>query len=122
MEGTIYTFVDDFGRLGKAEHYGGAQTEEVVTVDGATPTIQPEPNTIYNCGELASLTISNPPATGAWSVVFTSGSTATDCDFPDSLQWQNDTVPTINANKTYEIIVKDNRAVCGEFPVAGVSA
>lgn len=89
---------------------------------GAVVTITPVDNSFYNCGELTSLTISNPPATGAWSVVFTSGATATDCDFPDSLQWQNDTVPTISANQTYEIIVKDNRAVCGEFPVAGVSA
>lgn len=92
------------------------------TIATAITTITPLANSIYQCGTLTSLTITNPPATGAWSVVFTSGSTATDCDFPDSLQWQNDTVPTINANKTYEIIVKDNRGVCGEFPVAGVSA
>lgn len=122
MEGTIYTFVDNFGRLGKAEHYGGAQTEVVEPVTDTAATIQPEDDHIYQCGTLTSLTITDPPATGAWSVVFTSGATATDCDFPDSLQWQNDTVPTINANKTYEIIAKDNRVVCGEFPVAGVSA
>lgn len=96
-----------------------AETTE--TVADTAATIQPEDKHSYNCGELSSLTIDSPPATGAWSVVFTSGSTATDCDFPDSLQWQNDTVPTISANKTYEIIAKDNRVVCGEFPVAGVS-
>ena len=105
-----------------AEDVGASPAETVVTVSGSTPTITPAPNTIYNCGELTRLTISNPPATGAYSIVFTSGATATDCDFPDSLQWQNDTVPTINQNKTYEIIVTNNRAVCGEFPVAGVSA
>lgn len=98
-----------------------APAETVQTVSGATPTITPVANTIYDCGELTSLTISNPPATGSYSIVFTSGATATDCDFPDSLQWQNDTVPAINPNKTYEIIVTNNRAVCGEFPVAGVT-
>ena len=97
-----------------------AETTE--TVADTAATIQPEDKHNYSCGTLTNLTIDSPPATGAWSVVFTSGSTATDCDFPDSLQWQNDTVPTINANKTYEIIVKDNRVVCGEFPIAGVGA
>lgn len=95
------------------------EAEVTVIVDGATPTITPEDKHIYRCGELTSLTIDSPPSTGAWSVVFTSGSPATDCNFPDSLQWQNDTAPTINANKIYEIIVKDNRAVCREFSVAG---
>lgn len=60
---------------------GGGGAETVVEVSGTTPTIEPQANTIYQCGELTSLTISNPPATGAWSVVFTSGSTATTSKF-----------------------------------------
>ena len=93
--------------------------ETTVTVSETDAVILPGDKHNYNCGELVSLTITDPPETGAWSVVFTSGNTVTDCDFPDSLQWQNGTVPTINANKIYEIIVNDNRAVCREFPVAG---
>lgn len=101
---------------------GAAAIENVIIVAGTEASISPVSNTIYKCGELTSLTITDPPATGSYSIVFTSGATETDCDLPDSLQWQNDTVPTVNANKTYEIIVSDNRAVCGEFPVAAVSA
>ena len=59
------------------ENLGAAPAETIVTVSGSTPTIEPAANTIYNCGELTSLTISNPPATGAYSIVFTSGATAT---------------------------------------------
>ena len=53
-----------------AEDVGAAPAETVVEVSGTTPTITPAPNTIYKCGEVASLTISNPPATGAYSIVF----------------------------------------------------
>ena len=93
--------------------------DTTVTVSETDAVILPDDRYNYNCGELVSLTITNSPETGSWSVVFTSGSPATDCNFPDSLQWQNDTAPTINANKIYEIIVNDNRAVCREFPIAG---
>ena len=52
-----------------AEDVGAAPAETVVEVSGTTPTITPAPNTIYKCGEVASLTISNPTATGAYSVI-----------------------------------------------------
>jgi hypothetical protein len=116
MEGTIYTFVDEFGTLGKAEHYGGAQTEVVVPVTDTAATITPQENHIYNCGELTSLTITNPPATGAWSVVFTSGSTATTTTIPSTILGLEDFAA--EANTLYEINVLDNRAVVGSWAVS----
>ena len=81
----------------------------VVTISGATPTITPANNTIYNCGEVASLTITNPTATGAYSIVFTSGSTATETTFPAAILGLENFAA--EANTIYEINVSDNRAV-----------
>lgn len=86
------------------------------TPTGATPTITPADNTIYNCGELTSLTISNPPATGSYSIVFTSGSTATTTTIPSTILGLEDFAA--EANTLYEINVLDNRAVVGSWAVS----
>lgn len=82
---------------------------------GDTITITPEDNTIYACGELTSLTISNPPATGAYSIVFTSGATATTTTIPSTILGLEDFAA--EANTLYEINVLDNRAVVGSWAV-----
>lgn len=87
-----------------------------VDIPGTTPTIYPEANTIYNCGELTSLTISDPPATGAYSIVFTSGATATTTTIPTTILGLEDFAP--EANTLYEINVLDNRAVVGSWAVS----
>lgn len=87
-----------------------------VAVSGTTPIITPANNTIYNCGELTSLTISNPPATGAYSIVFTSGATATDLSIPQTLLMPDGF--TVDANTLYEINVLANRAVVGSWAVS----
>lgn len=92
-----------------ASDVGASPAETVVEVSGTTPTIEPQANTIYKCGELTSLTISNPPASGAYSIVFTSGSTATETTFPASILGLEDFAA--EANTIYEINVLDNRAV-----------
>lgn len=99
-----------------AEDVGAAEAETVVAVSGTTPTIIPANNTIYNCGELTSLTISNPPATGAYSIVFTSGATATDLSIPQTLLMPDGF--TVEANTIYEINVLANRAVVGSWAVS----
>lgn len=99
-----------------ASDVGAAAAETVVEVSGATPTITPAANTVYNCGELTSLTISNPPATGAWSVVFTSGSTATTTTIPSTILGLESFAA--EANTMYEINVLDNRAVVGSWEVS----
>ena len=60
-----------------ASDVGASPAETVVEVSGTTLTITPAANTIYKCGTLDSLTISNPPATGKYSIIFFSGATAT---------------------------------------------
>ena len=91
-----------------ATDVGAAAAETVVAVEGSTPTIEPAANTIYNCGELTSLTISNPPATGKYSIIFYSGATPTT------------TVGIANfaaeANKRYKIKVEDNYATYDSWP------
>ena len=87
-----------------------------VNVSGATPTITPVANTIYKCGTLDSLTVSNPPATGAYSIVFTSGSTATTTTIPATILGLESFAA--EANTLYEINVLDNRAVVGSWAVS----
>jgi hypothetical protein len=95
-----------------AEDVGAAPAETVVNVTGTTPTITPADNTIYDCGELASLTISNSPATGKYSIIFYSGATPTT------------TVGISNfaaeANKRYKITVEDNYATYDSWDWEGV--
>ena len=98
-----------------AEDVGAAEAETVVAVSGTTPTITPAANTIYNCGELTSLTIINPTATGAYSIVFTSGSTPTDLSIDPAIKMPDGF--SVEANRIYEINVLANRAVVGSWAV-----
>lgn len=104
-----------------AEDVGASPAETVTTVTGSTPTITPAPNTIYKCnglfhGTLASLTITNPPATGAYSIVFTSGAAATTTTIPATILGLESFAA--EANTLYEINVLDNRAVVGSWAVS----
>lgn len=92
-----------------------AQTQ-TRNISSSELTIEPQANTIYNCGEVASLTISNPPATGAYSIVFTSGSTATTTTIPATILGLEDFAA--ETNTIYEINVLDNRAVVGSWAVS----
>lgn len=96
--GAVYT------RLEKLE----AAATSTESVSGTTPTIAPEANTIYQCGELTSLTISNPPATGKYSIVFYSGSTPTTTVGIENF--------AAEANKRYKITVEDNYATYDSWP------
>lgn len=93
-----------------------AKAEKSVNISGSTPSITPEGNTTYKCGEVSSLTISNPPATGAYSIVFTSGSTATSTTIPSTILGLESFAA--EANTMYEINVLDNRAVVGSWAVS----
>ena len=91
-----------------ASDVGAAPAETVVTVSGTTPTIEPQANTIYQCGELASLTVSNPPATGKYSIIFYSGATPTTTVGIENF--------AAEANKRYKITVEDNYATYDSWP------
>ena len=105
-------------QLGELDTWLGDKEDQpiYVTVSGATPTITPVRNRIYNCGEVASLTISNPTATGAYSIVFTSGSTPTQTTFPATILGLEDFAA--ETNTIYEINVLNNRAVIGKWAVS----
>lgn len=99
-----------------AADVGAAEAETAVEVSGTTPTIEPQANTIYNCGEVASLTISNPPATGTYSITFTSGSTPTDLSLDPAIKMPDGF--SVEANKRYEINVLNRWAVAGSWAVS----
>lgn len=86
-----------------------------VNETGSAVSITPLDNHDYQCGELASLTITNPPATGTYSIVFTSGATATTTTIPSTILGLDNFAPA--ANTLYEINVLDNRAVVGSWAV-----
>ena len=88
----------------------------VTEVTGAAPTIRAAANTVYNCGTLTSLTVDTFPQTGAWSIVFTSGSTATTTSFPANILGLDSFAA--EANTMYEINVLDGRAVVGSWAVS----
>ena len=79
-------------------------------------TITPIDNTIYQCGELADITITNPPATGMYVIIFTSGSTPTITTFPSSIIGIEQF--SAEANTIYEINVLNNRALVGSWAVS----
>lgn len=79
-------------------------------IEGATVTIDVQPNHIYKCGELTSLNIQSVVDSAQIAeVIFTSGATATELSLPDTLAdvtgWQ---IP--QANKTYKIFFQSNTA------------
>lgn len=85
-------------------------------VVGASANITPASNTTYHCGELTQLTITDPPSTGAYSIIFTSGATPTTTIIPATILGLETFVAA--ANTIYEINVLDNRAVVGSWEVA----
>lgn len=87
----------------------------VVEIEETEAVIKPVNNTLYNCGELVSLTISDPPATGWYSIVFTSGSTATVIPTQLNILGLENFEPEVNT--LYEINVLDNRAKIGSWAV-----
>ena len=98
-----------------------------ISYNGSTRTITPEANTVYTCGEMTSLTISNPPATGDYAIKFTSGATPTTAVIPPkpAMRWQtDDNEPPQGfpaANTRYEINVSDTYVVLASWPVPGVT-
>ncbi len=82
----------------------------------AVATPAPAANTIYKCGEVTSLTISNPPANRAYSITFTSGSTPTDLSIDPAIKMPDGF--SVEANRIYEINVLDNRAAVGSWAVS----
>lgn len=77
---------------------------QVVTVTGSNPTITAEYNKRYVCGEVSTLTIT-PATQGCTDVLFTSGTTPTVLNLPQTVKMPS--WFTVEANKTYEISILD---------------
>ena len=87
----------------------GGEDLRTEVLSGTELTLKPEPGTLYRCGELRSLTLTDPPASGAWMLVFGSGETPTETAIPDSVLGLEDFAAASGA--VYEINVLDGRAL-----------
>ena len=85
----------------------GAGSSIVETVSGTTPVITGQPNTVYKCGEVSTISIT-PPAQGTIDVYFTSGSTATTLTLANGVKmpaWFS--TSALETNTIYEIMITD---------------
>ena len=67
----------------------------ITTITETTAAITPDNNTEYRCGEVTSVTITLPedmPDDYAAYIVFTSGTTAAEAVYPDTIEWSGDDV------------------------------
>ena len=85
------------------------------TVTGATPTQEISSNKFYKFEEVTSLTITLAAETSnvynEYLFQFTSGTTPTVLNLPETVKWIGDN--TIEANKTYIVSIVSNLAVLG---------
>lgn len=96
------------------------ESVEEVNITGTSASITPVANTIYNCGELTSLTVNNPPTTGLYVIRFTSGSvqTAINGSSFKSIKGLEFIDNGVDLNTRYEIIVCDNFGVFTKWSLA----
>ena len=83
---------------------GATGESSSITVTGTEPTINAVSNARYICGELSSLTFT-PCSSGLCEVVFSSGTTPTVLNLPQTVvlpEWFE-----VEANRTYEISILD---------------
>lgn len=93
-----------------------AKETKRVVVSGTAATICPEEDTIYLCGNLDSLTITDPPAVGAWMIVFSSGATATVLTAPQSLRFPASFL--VSSNTRYELHGLDGYVLAAGWAVS----
>ena len=99
-----------------------AVTNPVVqSVTGSTPEITAEDNHVYSCGEITSLTITDSAQNISFKVDFTSGSTATVINTPSGYKAPGGDL-TAEANKEYELDVRNGKAVLTAFEAVSAGA
>ena len=98
-----------------------AVTSPVVqSVTGTEATITAEDNHVYSCGEITSLTITDSAQNISFKVDFTSGSTATVINTPSGYKAPGGDL-TAEANKEYELDVRNGKAVLTAFEAVSAS-
>ena len=106
-------FWDEFGQPIDLSAYEEKPTTS--TQAGSSVTIaSAADNTIYECGELSSLTITAIANPGSFIVRFTSGGTATTTNFPASMKFPE--AFAAEANMRYEISVSNGYALVAGWP------
>ena len=90
--------------------------QNVVDLDSTSITIaSAEDNTIYKYGTLSALTVTD-MTNGEFIIKFTSGSTATNTNFPASMKFPDDYSPfAADTNTRYEISVSEGYAAVGKW-------
>ena len=107
--GTVVLDAEDVGA-------SAAPSEVTITTAGAV-TQECADNTIYTfTGALTSLTLTQATGAREYLVILTTGSTAPTVTFPSGVAFP-DTL-TIEANKRYEVSVRDGYAVCASWAVS----
>ena len=108
--------------LGESIDLSAYQLKPTITeVTGSTPTITAADNTIYSCGEVSSLTISDSAQNISFVVEFTSGSTPTALTVPSGYKAPGGDL-TPEASKTYELNVRNGKAVLTAFEAVSTGA
>lgn len=99
----------------------GSAGEQSVPSADTDAVIHPEANGYYLYGTLHSLQVSEAAPDLSYTIVFTSGSTATDCSFPDNIRWPKPSAapPAIEANTQYEINIEKGRALWSSWAADG---
>lgn len=106
-------FWDEFGQPINLSAYEEKPTTS--TQAGSSVTIASAvDNTIYECGELSSLTITAIANPGSFIVRFTSGGTATTTNFPATMKFPE--AFSAEANMRYEINVSNGYALAVGWP------
>lgn len=99
-------------------YYCGSCMIPVINQTETSVVIQPN---VYNkWGEVTSLTITfasptNTNITNEYVLEFISGTTPTSLTLPSNLKYIGGSLPTIEANKTYQISILNNNVVVASF-------
>lgn len=113
----IQSFKNDLGETARTKlivpQSKGARSIEIT---GTEVTFCPEAEAVYECGEVTALTISDIPERGTFSVVFTSGSSATVLTVPQTMIMPDGF--SIEANTRYEINCSNGYAVAVGWAVS----
>lgn len=104
------------GKYATKESVGNkADKIEVVSVEGATPTQEIQPNKLYRFGECTSLTVTLASEIegiyNEYMFEFVSGATPTTLALPETVKWV--TTPEIASNMVYQVSIVNNLAVYG---------
>ena len=100
---------------------GDADVPARETVSGSTASITAEDNHVYSCGEITSLTITDSAQNISFKVDFVSGSTATVINTPSGYKAPGGDL-TAEANKEYELDVRNGKAVLTAFEAVSAGA